>query len=985
MSDIPREEPRPMQPAGESPDHRPAPAAGEPEQARTGTAGESGRTRAGTADESGRTRTAAEPGKAPARAVAPWVRTRLRAAPGAAAGLALLVFVTALLAAALPRVVDAYETEGLRHGIGTAPAHESQLEITYPMEQGATVAPASLREDQERLRRLLPAPLRTDPEQSANGVRTMEPVHGLDPWLPAPGGEPVRFTLSSPSDPAAHTVLRQGRMGKGDPRRPEAVATAATAKVLGLKPGSVVHVPGITAEPVAVTVTGIVEPRDPGRPYWEVDPVLSTPALAMTDHPTEPKPYWQAGLLIAPESGSALASTTGTPEVFWRFPVVTDHLTAQDAAPLAAAVDSARGGPASAEIRRVTGDTGAVATGLDEISAAYAATKAAISPVVAVAVFGIGAVAAVVVAMTGGLFLSRRDGELTLLRARGASLPAIGLRLLGETAAVAVPAAALGLAAAVALVRGPDTPGAPALTGSAPLLPSVLGAALVALIAALVLPVRAMLRHRALRLHGAREDLVDARPSRRRTVAELTLLVLAAGAIGSLRLRGTDDAGDHLVSAAPVFIGVIAALVLVRIQPLPLRWLARPARRMRGAVGPLAIARAARSSATGVLPLLTLVLALTTAAFGGSVLAGVAEARDRAALLATGADARIEGRTEGVPLPPGLTEAVRGAKGVRAALPVQIEYGLALPSPVVTDQPMSAPLVAVDPAAYAKLARETDNGAFPAELLASTGKGGREAVGDTDRVLPALASPEVAARLGDQPQRLNAAAGAFRVRVVAVRDSTPAVRGGDFLVVNAADITNRRETALLVSGAPDGAALRTAVGAGSGELAVTLSTETRRSYVDSPLQSGAEGLYSAAIGAGAAYAVVAVLLSLTRSGPERATLLARLRTMGLTRRQGRRLLGLEALPPAVFAALGGALAGWATVPLLAPGVDLHRLALATAAEGVGASGVVLRADPWSLLLPAVAVVLLTGAAAGIQAWWTGRRSSVKELRAGDAR
>ncbi|MFE4656595.1 FtsX-like permease family protein [Streptomyces hydrogenans] len=950
MTDAPREESRPMQPAGESPDPRPT-----------------------------------APAKGAARPVAPWVRTRLRAAPGAAAGLALLVFVTALLAAALPRVMDAYETRGLRHGIRTAPAHQAQMEITYPLEQGAVVAPATLRENQEELRRLLPAPLLTDPEQTVNGIRTMEMIQGLDPWLPAPGGEPVRFTLASPSDLAAHAVLRQGRMAQGDPRRPEAVVTTAMAKVLGIKPGSVVHVPGVAAEPIALTVTGVVEPRDPRRPYWTVDPLLATPVLAMTDHPTEPKPYWQAALLVAPESGSALVSTTGTPEVFWRFPAVAEHLTARDAGPLAAAVDSARSGPASSEIRKVTGDTGLVATGLDEISAGYAATKAAISPVVAVAVFGIGAVAVVVVAMTGGLFLTRRDTELTLLRARGASLPGIGLRLLGETTAIAVPAAALGLVAAVALVRSPDTPGAPALTGSAPLLPSVLGAVLVALVAALVLPVRAVLRHRAPRLHGAREDLVDAKPSRRRTVVELTLLVLAAGAIGSLRLRGTSDDGDHLVSAAPVLVGVIAALVLVRVQPLPLRWLARPARRMRGAVVPLAIARAGRSATAGALPLLALVLALTTAAFGGSVLAGVADARDRAATLFTGADARVEGSTEGVPLPAGLTEAVRGVKGVREAQPVQIEYGVALPSPVAADQPMSARLVSVDPAAYAGLARRTDNGAFPDKLLASTGKGGPEAVGDTDRVLPALASPEVAARLGDAPMLLIAATGSFHVKVVAVRDSTPAVSGGNFLVVNAADITNRRPTTVLLSGTPDGASLRAAVAAKSREFDVTLSTEARGSYVDSPLQSGAEGLYSAAIGAGAAYAVVAVLLSLTQSGPERATLLSRLRTMGLTRRQGRRLLGLEALPPAVFAALGGALAGWATVPLLAPGVDLHRLALATVADAVSTSGVALRADPWSLVVPAVAVVLLTGAAAGVQAWWTGRQSSVKELRAGDAR
>ncbi len=66
----------------------------------------------------------------------------------------------------------------------------------------------------------------------------------------------------------------------------------------------------------------------------------------------------------------------------------------------------------------------------------------------------------------------------------------------------------------------------------------------------------------------------------------MTLLALAAGAVLALRTRGTSDdgtaSGDELVSLAPVLVAVIAALVLVRLYPLPLRGLARPARRMRG-------------------------------------------------------------------------------------------------------------------------------------------------------------------------------------------------------------------------------------------------------------------------------------------------------------------------------------------------------------------------------------------------------------------
>lgn len=242
---------------------------------------------------------------------------------------------------------------------------------------------------------------------------------------------------------------------------------------------------------------------------------------------------------------------------------------------------------------------------------------------------------------------------------------------------------------------------------------------------------------------------------------------------------------------------------------------------------------------------------------------------------------------------------------------------------------MSSALVGVEPGSYTRLAQRTGFGPFPAALLASTGKGGKEVAADTERVLPAIASPSVAERLGGEPQEVVTAAGVFRVKVVAVRSNTPALSGADFLLVNGADLTHRANTALLVTGPEEGAALRATVKARSDDLLVSTRTEERAGYVDSPLQSGAERMYLGAIGAGAGFAVVAVLLSLMQSAPERTTLLARLRTMGLTRTQGRRLLGLEALPQAVLAAIGGTLVGWATVPLLAPGIDLFRLALAT--------------------------------------------------------
>jgi putative ABC transport system permease protein len=219
------------------------------------------------------------------------------------------------------------------------------------------------------------------------------------------------------------------------------------------------------------------------------------------------------------------------------------------------------------------------------------------------------------------------------------------------------------------------------------------------------------------------------------------------------------------------------------------------------------------------------------------------------------------------------------------------------------------------------------------------------------------------------------------VRIVLVRDRTPAVSGDEFLIVDRAGLPRGAApttTLLLTGDALNGPALRAA--AKGTAATVRLRTEERDRHVDSPLQSGAERLYGAAVAAGAGYAVLALLLTVLRTAPERRALLARLRTMGMSRSQGRRLLILMALPQAFLAAAGGVLTGWVGIHLLSPGIDLATIALASPA---GLEGAALRTDPLSLAVPALIVLLLAVGVPGAQAWWTGRRGSVSELRLGD--
>ncbi|MET9917179.1 FtsX-like permease family protein [Streptomyces sp. NPDC006435] len=927
-------------------------------------------------------------GSAPA-ACAPWVRTRLRTAPGTAWALALLVLVTSFLAALFPRAVERQGTDGLRHDITAATPGHSVMELISPQpslqmapaEREAAVRDAALGTVHEKARAALPAGVRPGAEESSYGFGTSKALIAKEAWLPRPEGLDPQLSYTTLSDLPRHAALRSGAWPtvRGtvteDTGEVEGAITEETAKVLGAKPGSTLSVPTRAGEHLTVRITGIVTPEKPRSTYWSADPLLRTPAFVPEPVPTPPPPnppryYWTAAVLLAPDAGPALLGSTGEPEMFWRFPPDASGLAADDVPGLRSALASLEGGPALVRLRATAGDNAAFRTELDRILAGYDTLHMAIEPVVTVAAVGVGAVAAVVLLMTAGLIGGRRREELALLRARGGSLAGMGGRLLAETAVVAVPAAALGLLAALPFF------------GPARLWPSVAGPAFVAALICVAVPVGAVLPHRRLRLSDTRDDLMDARPSRLRTVAELTVLVLAVGAVVGLRRRGTadGDGGDLLVSAAPVLVGLIAALVLVRLLPWPLRLASRAVSRRRGAIGFLSLARAGRSSAAGALPLLALLLALTTAAFGGSVLAGVSGARDRAAVLAVGADARISGPLDAVPLPDRLVREVREADGVRQVAAVQVVTEVPMPPAADGSGSMKNTVVlGVDPDAYAGLARTTDLGTFRADRLrAARGEAGSV-------VVPVIASPATAAELGDGPRDLTTPAGDLRVRVVGTVPRTAAVPGHEFLLVDSAALTRKLTTTLLVAGDPDPQALRDAVRPAGKSVSVRLRAEERAAFVDTPMQQGARGIYAAAVAVGAGYALLAVLLSLLRTAPERIALLARLRTMGLTSRQGRRLLWLESLPQALPAALGGVLVGWAAITLLAPGVDLVGLALFDGPGATAPDAAHLRPDPWSLVFPALGVVVLTAAMAAVQAWWAGRRGSITELRAGDPR
>jgi putative ABC transport system permease protein len=914
----------------------------------------------------------------------PWVRVRLRAAPGAALALFVLVLATAFLAAALPRAVDRYEDDALRHAVMDASPRDRGVDL---LSSGDSVSqstaadplgPDAIDAVERAFQQLAHPPLRLRPSGAVYGVRSGAEADVTDPEVPRTSDHDPGASLVAQAGMASQVRLLSGRMPRALPAGTpsltlDAVVTQETAKVLHLTAGQRVHlIKHGTTTPLTVTVCGIVAPRDPSALYWQEDTDLLAPQVSapLTPPGSEPRTYWHFTLLTDRTAAGSFPLTGSGVSLYWHHPMDPSAMTAHDVPALQKELASFANGPDGVALQRATGIQMTVDGGLGAVLDSFTRDRDAASPLVLIAAVGVATTALAVLLMAGGLAAERRRGEIALLRSRGGSLRGIVRRLAGETAVAALPGGVAGTALALALLP----------TGRWAL-PVALGAAVTA-VALLALPLRAAWAARRPR-PAEREDLAAARPSRRRLVVELTVTALMAGAVVALRQRGTAGGTDPFLAAAPVLVAVAAALVLLRIYPLPLRLLARPAARLAGAVTHLGLARAGRSPATGQLPLLTLLVALTLASFGGSVLAGVNHGRDRAATATVGADARIDARFA---LGRQLTDQVRKVPGVGRVVTVRVE-----PNSPDTVLAMPYAVVIVDPAAYAGLTRAIGLPAFPAAALA----------GDDGRgPLPAVVSPKLAAALGGRTDRIGTGVGTVDIRAAAVLTTTPATPGQQFVIVSAAQLAARHPdmaafiqytepTTLLAMAAPggriDGRTLHTVARESTAYVTVLLRSEQRAALNDSPLQHGARTVYLAAVAAGAAYSALALLLSLLQAAPQRATLLARLRTMGMTRRQSRRLVLLETLPQALLAAVGGVLVGLAVIPLLGPGVDLRALAFGTGPRDLAPVdfGLGLRADPWSLALPSAGLLILACAVLLAQVWASGRRRESTELRVGD--
>jgi putative ABC transport system permease protein len=783
------------------------------------------------------------------------------------------------------------------------------------------------------------------------------------------GGSPLQensvLELTYRSSLAGNVRVVSGALPAGTPAPPgspatlQAAVTAATARQFGLTVGSVVSLLG---DGDRLKISGIVAPRDPAAPFWTFDPQASAPQA-----PSPALPYWQGAAFLAPSAVLALQNVLqqSTMQVSFMFPMNLSSLTASQALSLGNAMPNELQAAGDISIHSEGGVPAPVQVALGSsvvnLIASYMATGRAVDQLLDLLSVSLAAVGSVVVLLAAWLLAEKRREEFAVLRARGASRWQLAKAALAGSAIVAVPGLVAGVVMAIVLTPGSSAP---------------LSWVLAALVAAVALTGPVLIVVWTHRRHAQASVRADRTPGRassaRRLVAESALVLASAGGLIVLRDQGLGAHGTDLYpAAAPILVAVPVAVILLRLYPLAIRGLLRLTGDRASATAFLGLARAARVSATAILPAFAMILAFGLVSFAGMVRGAVVRGEVAASWQAVGADAIL---TSSAPFTPAQLHAVAALPGVSRVLRVATEPGKLASAGFA--QSGWGVLVA-SPAQYARLVAGSPLPAVPARFAAGRVAGG---------IVPVLASPGLAAKLGAGPVSILAGASYQQVRLTvqvvglaAAMSGSPAVAGqgfSNYLVLPATALGSRAPAplALMIRAPEAGPALAGKLAHVAPRAQVTSRPAVLAQLESAPLQHGTYLALALGGDAAAAACLLVFLLTLLMAAPSRQMTLARMNTMGLSVSQGRRLALVEALPQVLTVLAGGVLCAVALAPLLAPALNLSVFTGSSARVHVQAEPVWLAGTAAGLLV----LALVTLAAQTIAA----SRGTARSLRIG---
>jgi putative ABC transport system permease protein len=894
----------------------------------------------------------------------------------------ILVGVSSFAVTAGPRLFDRMADDGLRYDVAHATTTQRNIEFVsiarIPAAEGNPLGAVEARG--RTLKGSLPDSVEALVDDGGYLVETSRFI------VEDPPNYATIVALRLQGGIDAHVAIVEGRrpervappVDPEEPQRIEVAISEATAAETKLRVGEAYLARIDPSDPILrtvfprpvgtieIAVVGLLAIRDPGAPYWFDDTRLAE----IVRGGTEERPIAFVTALVAPETYRDLAGS-GLPASYrWRLPLDPSRI---DAGRLDALVP---------DLRRITGEfavqigQGSVAlrTGLPAIIDRYLARRSATGAALSVGALGPLSVAAGSLGVVAILIVRRRRTELLLVRGRGASGRQLLLAQLTEGLLIAVPAAVTGALAAIAAV--------PSRSGSL----DWVGAALVAAGATVLLLAATWPSAVRARRSLGREDPAGTRVDPRRIVLDGLAIGLAATAAVLLRERGLAAAGtageaaggDPFLALTPVFIGLAAGLLTIRVYPLPVRMLSWAAARRRDLVPVLALRDIGRNPAASYLPLIILTLTVAIGSFASVVRMTIERGQILASWQAVGADYAVQ--------------ALNGAQLDRAVDPALVEGAGAVASGYVA---ASAPVIwspvrqgtarflAIDPGGYKAVLRDAPVVAvLPTELDAPAPGA---AAGSPGQPIPAVLSSRLATATvplvpGDRfvlevrGQRLT-------FEVTALADTFPGMGARtDFVVAPYAWLEGIfgavlfRPTVIYVSGpAALGAALGEQVARQSPSAVAVSRHDAYAAMHEAPLVAGVATGFLLSLVIAAAYAALAVVASVILDAQRRAREVGFLRTLGATDRQAAGLTLIEHGLPTVVALGVGISLGLGVAWLLEPGLGLGAF--------IGPDADVRLSIDWeSVAVVAGAVVALVALSVGISTWLAGRLDLGRILR-----
>ena len=566
------------------------------------------------------------------------LRRRFGAGPLSSVLVAVLVLITAFVAATIPRLVEHQNTAELSYQLESiGPVARSLSGTAQYLEEWSGDRP-SLHEIygelgnefiEARARFANPLHTATGPAVWIVQTQTLPTtlVNGSPRLLGLRlTGDPnyrSRITIVEGTAPSVWGGNDTGAPSDANAKPVDILLSTTAARSLRIHVGDVIGSPSAAgiSQP-HYRVTGLFEPRAHAALYWRDNPSL---VPAFLTKPNLGPTFLSGSAFVNPLTVGRMGQTFADASISLYYPLAAGVTGGADADRLRSQLASVQSvgvefpGDGSGGISLTTGSVDAVTTAVqrDEALSGFLALIASAPLGVTLAVMGLGVQAVI----------RARRRDIRLAMARGANGFQVRLALALEGLVLSAPGAIVvtGIAALLFPSR---------LQLSDLLLP-----ALVAIAPAIMFAVLSVPRERT----AARERLVG----QVRVIAEVAVVLLAFLALVLLSRRGLAQSTavvgiDPLLVATPLLLAVSIGILVLRLYPLPLRGARAQAARAPGLAGFVGSIRATRTPTIGLVGVLALVVGISIAVFSTVMLSTFDGATLKAAQDTVGADVRVD-------------------------------------------------------------------------------------------------------------------------------------------------------------------------------------------------------------------------------------------------------------------------------------------------------------------------------------------------------